>query len=582
MKNLRLLFASLLAFAMIAAACSGSDSASGDDGDTSVTTAAEPEAIPTPTNESSDDDGGDDGEDEPVQEVRQGGTLVVANQTAASASLIGNTGSGTGIGYPSAQLFASPLLFDENYQPQPYLADSWSFADDGLSLTLNLNPDAVFHDGVPVKSSDVAFSIRMNQALHPFKPMFAPVESVDTPDDNTAVLNLSAPHPALLIAMSPALLPIVPEHVYGEAFEGASAEDNYASFRGFAGMTDPDVLVGSGPFSLTEFDASTGLVRMAAFEDFFLGRANVDEIVIQIIQDPNTTLVALEAEEVHIANLQGVADLERANGIDLLTVTPQGGEGIGAVVSMQYNLEDEVLQDKNVRKALAYAIDTDFIVNTLHAGLPFRAKSPIHPGSPFYDDSVEGYDLDLAKAGELLDAAGYEADGDGNRGLTLTMDYIPTAQDYQKNLAEYIKSALGEIGVEIEIRASPDFPTYLGYLAPRNYDLTMQILFMWADPVIGVHRSFQEANIVPVPFANNSAYINPEVEAILDEAGQTIDVAARTALYAEAQAALADDLPFYWIETLPTNTVYNTAKVQNPPLTIWGAMSPMHEVWIAE
>ena len=57
---------------------------------------------------------------------------------------------------------------------------------------------------------------------------------------------------------------------------------------------------------------------------------------------------------------------------------------------------------------------------------------------------------------------------------------------------------------------------------------------------------------------------------------------SRTALSAEIQAELADDLPFHWIETLPTNQVYITDLVNNPPLTIWGNMSPMHEVWLTQ
>ena len=88
--------------------------------------------------------------------------------------------------------------------------------DDGLTVTLNLVKNATFHDGKPITSKDVAFSIRTVQANHPFKTMFAPVKSVDTSDPHVAVLKLSQPHLALLLAMSSQLLPIIPEHVYGD------------------------------------------------------------------------------------------------------------------------------------------------------------------------------------------------------------------------------------------------------------------------------------------------------------------------------------------------------------------------------
>ena len=573
MKRVRSVLALLFAFALVAASCGG-------DGDSDETTSETDvlEEVPEDLNESDNDDAdaGDESEDATddaaAGEPQPGGTLVMAMQTMPT-QFNGNIASGTPPNIPGSQLFASPLLFDDEWNPQPYLAESWELADDGLSLTLNLVEGATFHDGEPIQSHDVAFSIAMNQENHPFKPMFAPVTSVDTPDDQTVVINLANPHPAILIAMSPGLLPIFPEHIYGDV----------ENIRDCTCNSDPAELVGSGPFILEEFDTTNGVIRMSPNEDFFLGRPYVDELVIAVRPSANELITEMENGEIHIGNVQGVADLERLRDSDTLTVTPRGYEGIGAVVSMQFNLEDEVLGIKEVRQAIAYAIDKDFIIDELHAGLPFRAKSPIHPGSPYYDDSIEGYEFDLERAAELLDEAGFPADGDGNRGITLTMDAIPTADDYQSAIAEYAKSALAEIGIEIELRTSPDFGTWASsYLAPRDYDITMQILFMWADPIIGVHRSFLEENIQPIPFANNSAYINPELEELMAAAGAEQDFDARVAAYAEIQAVLADDLPFHWLEALPTNSVYNTELVQNPPLTIWGQMSPLHEVWLAQ
>ena len=66
--------------------------------------------------------------------------------------------SGTATGAPGAQLFAAPLRYDENWEPQPYLARSWDVSDDGLTVTLNLVEGATFHDGMPITSKDVAFS----------------------------------------------------------------------------------------------------------------------------------------------------------------------------------------------------------------------------------------------------------------------------------------------------------------------------------------------------------------------------------------------------------------------------------------
>ena len=147
--------------------------------------------------------------------AKKGGTLLMAIQNTPR-HLNPAVQSGIATGEPGTQLFAAPLRYDEDWTPQPYLAESWSISDDGLTVTLNLVKGATFHDGKPITSSDIAFSIKTVQENHPFKTMFAPVESVGTPDANTAVINLSKPHPALLLAMSSQLLPIIPEHVYGD------------------------------------------------------------------------------------------------------------------------------------------------------------------------------------------------------------------------------------------------------------------------------------------------------------------------------------------------------------------------------
>ena len=150
-----------------------------------------------------------------ADEPKKGGTLVMAIQTTPR-HLNPAVQSGTATGQPGTQLFASLLRYDDGWEPQPYLAKSWDISDDGLTVTINLVENATFHDGKPITSEDVAFSIDTVKANHPFKSMFAPVTAVETPDANTAIIKLSEPHPALMLAMSSQLLSIIPKHVYGD------------------------------------------------------------------------------------------------------------------------------------------------------------------------------------------------------------------------------------------------------------------------------------------------------------------------------------------------------------------------------
>ena len=184
----------------------------------------------------------------------RGGTLI-ATLNSNVRNLNSAVQSGTVTGFLGAQLFASPLRYDENWTPQPYLAESWNISEDGLTVTLNLVKNATFHDGHPITSSDVAFSVKVIQENHPFKSMFAPVASVDTPDEHTAVLNLSQPHPALMLAMSGQLMSIIPEHIYGD---GQNPKTHPRNNR--------DV-VGSGPFKLVEFKNDEHVI-VERYDDF--------------------------------------------------------------------------------------------------------------------------------------------------------------------------------------------------------------------------------------------------------------------------------------------------------------------------
>ena len=184
----------------------------------------------------------------------RGGTLI-ATLNSNVRNLNSAVQSGTVPGFLGAQLFASPLRYDENWTPQPYLAESWNISEDGLTVTLNLVKNATFHDGHPITSSDVAFSVKVIQENHPFKSMFAPVASVDTPDEHTAVLNLSQPHPALMLAMSGQLMSIIPEHIYGDGQNPKTHPRN-----------NKDV-VGSGPFKLVEFKNGEHVI-VERYDDF--------------------------------------------------------------------------------------------------------------------------------------------------------------------------------------------------------------------------------------------------------------------------------------------------------------------------
>ena len=580
------MFALVLSVSLFAAACGGSDSDTEEasDSDTTTTTEAEdePEAeaeAEEPEAEEDTDDqqavdttldeeeleelGSDDVEESAVAsgDPVPGGTLVLGS-TQVPRHLNGVVQSGYATAVPSTQLNASPLLFDDEFNPQPYLAESWEVAEDGLSVTLNLVEGAVFHDGVPITSADVAFSMLAARDNHPFKTMFAPVSDVETPDPQTAIVRLSQPHPAILLAMSPGLLPIIPKHIFDDGQDLKTHPRNTEDF------------VGSGPFRLTEYEAGS-IIRMEKFEDFFIPeRPYLDEIIIEITPDPNSIVLGLENGTTHVsASLGAAANILRLQDNEDVVVTAQGHEAIGQVTWLEFNVADPILSDVRVRQAIGYAIDRDFLADVIQQGTQFPLTTGIVAASPFHNPDTEHYDVDIEAAKALLAEAGY-AEGE----ISLAVDYIPPGQQAD---AEYIVQALGDIGINAELYVSPDFPTWAGRVAAGEHQLTVNNVWNWGDPVIGVHRTYLSDNRVGAIWTNNTGYENAEVDALLDKAGKTFDRDERIALYGEFQDIVADEVPIYFLTNPPFWQAINPS-VQNPSVGIWGLMSPMLDVWIDE
>lgn len=498
-----------------------------------------------------------------------GGTLVMVD-TQVPRHFNAAVQSGTATMTPGAQIFAFLVRSDADWNIKPYLAESWETADDGLSVTFNLRKDAKFHDGEPVTSEDVKFSIETQKAHHPFKTSLGAVESVETPDDYTAIVRLSAPHPALLIAMSTAIVPIIPEHIYNDGQDIPSHPRNTEN------------VVGSGPFMLKEYKQGEFYILEKNPNFFIEGRPYLDRIVMRLNKDSSNLVIAMENGEANLyAFMTNVSEITRLKKSDSLVVTDDGYEGIGPNNWLAFNTKKAPLSDVRVRQAIAYAIDREFVTKALHKGVSVASTGPLVPGSPLYTDKVEKYDVDLDKAMALLDEAGLTPDDDGVR-ATLTVDYIPGAPDVQQRVAEYLRPQLKKVGLNIEVRNSPDFPTWSQRVANWEFDMTMDVPFNWGDPVIGVHRSYLCSNIVKgVIWSNTQQYCNERVDELFAQGGQELDLEKRKALYEEAQVILADELPVYWINVMPYHMAYS-AELGNPPLSVWGTIAPLDEVFLRQ
>ncbi len=497
----------------------------------------------------------------------RGGTLVVG-AAAEPRHLNPAVQSGASTGVPGAQLFAGLVRIDERFEPQPYLARSWTVSADGLRYTFHLAPNARFHEGEPVTSRDVAFSLETVRAHHPFgRTMFDAVAAVETPGPHTAVIRLAQRHPALLQALAAPLLPIMPEHVYGDGRDPRSHPMNAAP-------------VGSGPFRFAEWARGRRLV-LERNDDFFLdGRPYLDRIVFRIVRDPSVRLLALRRGEVDYFPFTPVRFRELAGLASNpdLAVTAKGYAALGPLNYVEFNLREPPFDDVRVRRAVAYAIDQDYMVETLHGGVPRAGTGPFHHASPFHADGPTPYPVDLERSRALLDAAGHAPDADGVR-ISVVLDYPPFQADSLGTAAAYLKAQLAKVGIAVTLRPPADLATWAARIATWDYRFTLNTSWNYPDPVIGVHRLYLCSNVRHVVWSNTQGYCNDKVDALLAEAASAAEPMRRRGLYEEFRRIVTEDLPLYFLNEEPFTTVYRRT-VMNPPETVWGPMQPMDEVWL--
>ncbi|MBL8344874.1 MAG: ABC transporter substrate-binding protein [Rubrivivax sp.] len=496
-------------------------------------------------------------------QAARGGVLVIGT-TQKPRHLNSAVQSGIATMFPAAQLFASPLRMSADWKPQPYLAERFELSSDNRSVTLHLRRDAVFHDGRPITAEDLKFSIETIRDNHPFRSMYAPVNAVTIDGPLKAVVRLAEPHPALLLAMSTSLTPIIPKHIFGDGVDPKVHPRN----------ANP---VGSGPFKLVEFKPGEHIV-MERNERFFLkDLPRLDRLIVKEYKDNASMLLAFEKGEIDVHPL--IADpreIERARKIPGVQLVGSAQPAVGPLIWLAFNTQNPKLADKRVRQAISYAIDRKFIADTLFGGIHKVATGPIARGSPFYSAEVQSYAHNLATATQLLDAAGLKAGPNGKR-LALDVDAIPGSQEL-KTIQEYLKPALAKAGIEVTVRLSPDFPTWARRVASHQFEMTMDSVWNWGDPVIGVHRTWLSSNIKPgVIWSNTQGYRNARVDELLEAAAKEMDLAKRKAQYREVQKIVVDDCPVAFLIEATITEGY-AAKVVQPPKGIWGMIDAMNDI----
>lgn len=461
----------------------------------------------------------------------------------------------------AGDIYESLLRYNTDLEPQPSLAKSWEISDDGLVYTFHLNEGVKWHDGEPFTAADVVFSadVFLRETHARLRASLAYVDTIEAPDANTVVFTLKEPFGPFINAFETGTMPIVPKHIY----EGTDFANNPAN-------ATP---IGTGPFKFDKWEKGS-YIHLVKNEDYYVdGLPHLDEVFYRVIPDAAARAVAFETGEVDVLPGGSVEnwDIPRLAGMDNVCTTGKGWEFFAPHAWMWLNNREGPTADKRFRQAVMYAMNREFMKDVVWNGYGKVATGPVSSRTNFYSDDVTIYNHDPAKAKALLAEMGY----DGTPVRLLPLPYGETWQRW----AEAVRQNLTEVGIKVDID-STDVAGWNEKTANWDYDMAFTYLYQYGDPALGVSRNYTADRIKKgSPWNNVEGYNNPGLDAKWAKAATLVKPEDRTALYAEIQKEIVDDVAVAWMQELEFPTIYR-CNVQDLVTTGIGINDGPRNAWI--
>ena len=501
---------------------------------------------------------------------KRGGTLS-SLLTPEPAILIPGVNSQAPSLLVQSKMYQSLLEFSPTLEPRPLLARSWSVSDDKKTYTFQLQDNVAFHDGAPMTADDVIFSImKFHFALAPrARSAFSNIDTATAPDPHTVVLTLKDPFEPFLLMFDVTATAIMPKHIYDTPGADAAAYRNNPANQ---------VPVGTGPFQFVEWQRGN-FVRMKRFDGYWKpGQPYLDEIIYRIVPDSQSRALALQTGQVLMSGAGDVEpfDVPRFREQPNLAVETRGWEYFAPLMWIEVNHRVKPMDDLRVRQAMSMALDRSFILNRLWFGVGKVATSPVSSTTRYFDPAVKLAPRDIKAATALLDEAGVKAGPDGVR-FRIRHLTLPYGEVWTR-LAEYIRASFKQIGIEVTLE-STDTGGWARRISDWDYDTSINYLYQYGDPTLGVERTYVSTNIQKVVFANTGGYSNPEVDRLFGEARRAALPADRQKAFYAVQELLVKEIPQIWLLEMSFPTIHDK-KVQNLLTLGTGIHAPFDDVFL--
>lgn len=439
-------------------------------------------------------------------------------------------------------------FYSNDSAPEPCLADTYEFSEDGLTLTVTLKDGITFASGNAMTSADVLFSINRCKNLQG-NPAFIcdTIESMEAPDDKTIVFHLTQADSAILSKLTYSSLAILDSEVV-KANGGTDAEDAASTDTAQAYLDTTSA--GSGMYVMTSYTPDEEVV-LEKNPNYWGEATNVDKYIIKIQPDSNTQMMTLSNGDIDVAmNMTDdtMAELAGAENVEIIN----GATKTVGFVMMNMNEEyGGPVSDPTVQKAMRKALDYAGIQTIVGEGTltPYSIIQTGFMGSKG-ERATDYTNLDEAK--ELLAEAGY-ADGFD---VDLTVCDLDMEGVALTDLAQKVKDDLAQIGINVNIVSQPWAAGYGD--AYRDGTLGLTVMYWgtdYNDP--NVQLEFLPGATVGLR-AGWTADMDPELAALYQAAMEATDNDARIAVLEQIQDLTYEDGPFIMIAQAPAHIAHNT------------------------
>lgn len=411
-------------------------------------------------------------------------------------------------------LFAGLTQHDANNNVIPALAESWTWNAEALTYTFILKDNITFHDGTPLTTEDVKFTLEtiMNpENGSEIASNYEEIESITVIDAKTIDIKLSVPNVALPDYL---VIGILPKHILeGEDIATSSFNQNP---------------IGAGPYKLVEWDMGQAIV-MEKFDGFYIGSPKIDNIIFKIIEDDDARELQLKSGEINLAQITP-KDAEIFKPDPNFEVYTMGTADYRGIL---YNFNNEFWKNNpGLPAALSFGVDRESVISSVLLGQGQSAWSPIQKGI-YANEAIEKFDYNPDRAREEIEKLGWAMGAGGyyeKDGQQLAFEISVRSSDQVRvDIANIAAQNFQDIGVNcvVDINEKTDWEGQSAFLIG------------WGSPFDPDDHTYKVFGTDKG--ANYSAYSNQAIDEILTEARSTEDAERRKELYAAFQEEYAKD-----------------------------------------